>query len=153
MGRYSFLLQPVLQGVCVCPLQAAVLGRRVRADVVLPLQLLQDVAQLPQGLKGLLWLLDGEFGRVVLVPLRTLVDCQGGTGIWVVVGHGGQRQGQSDSLTLPLSLCRSLSILNLSQLFSPSFSVSQSLSRPFSKGASHFLILSQCFFLSQSIYF
>lgn len=67
--------------VCACPLQAAVLGRGVGADVVLPLQLLQDVAELPQRLEGLLGLLDGELGQVVLVPLRTLVDRQGGTGV------------------------------------------------------------------------
>lgn len=49
---------------------------------MLPLQLLHDVAELPKGLEGLLGLLYGELGRVVLVLLRTLVDCQGGAGVW-----------------------------------------------------------------------
>lgn len=83
---------------------------------MLPLQLLQDVAELPQGLEGLLGLLDGELGRVVLVPLRTLVDRQGGAGVWGR-GKSGDRQevklGQSVSLSLslgqPVSLSLSLS--------------------------------------------
>lgn len=80
---------------------------------MLPLQLLQDVAELPQGLEGLLGLLDGELGRVVLVPLRTLVDRQGGAGVWGR-GKSGDRQevklGQSVSLSLFLSLSQPVSL-------------------------------------------
>lgn len=56
---------------------------------VLPLQLLHDVAQLPECLEGLFGFLNGKLGVLLLLPLGALVHGQDGTG---VCGEGRKRK-------------------------------------------------------------
>lgn len=63
-------------------LQAAILCCGVSPDVVLPLQVLHDVSELSEGLKGLFRFLDGELGVLLLLPLRALVHRHSGTSIY-----------------------------------------------------------------------
>lgn len=68
-------------------LQAAVLRCGVIPEAVLPLQLLHDVSELFECLKGLFGFLNGELGVFFLLPLWALVHGQSGT---CVYEEGGQ---------------------------------------------------------------
>lgn len=63
-------------------LQAPVMCQGVISGFVLPLQLLHDVSELSEGLKGLFGFLDGELGVLFLLPLRALVHRHTGTRIY-----------------------------------------------------------------------
>lgn len=69
----------VFESACVYLLAAVLRG--AAASVVLSLQLLQDVCDLPHCVECLLGVLDGEQGVVVLLPRRTLVHSDAGTRI------------------------------------------------------------------------
>lgn len=63
-------------------LQAAILSCGVIPDIMLRLQVLHNVSELFECLKGLFGFLNGELGVILLFPLRALVHCQTSTSIY-----------------------------------------------------------------------